>query len=110
MPARVWDDVPAAYMAAAPRQFIGEPVEVIVPARGDRPARFLSGVLSDVVLLTPGVTRVRHLHRDGSLCQGISVLTVTAPLVQLFVAGTHDVVVPTHLVRVLATPSALHLP
>jgi hypothetical protein len=108
--APVWDEVSAAYMAAAPRQFIGEPVEVIVPARGDRAARFLSGVLSDVVLLMPGVTRVRHLHPDGSLCPGMAVLTVTAALVQLYVAGTHDVVVPTHLVRVLATPSRLHLP
>lgn len=92
----------ASYVAACPEHFEGARVEVVVPARGDVPERVLCGGLSDAVVRQPGCYVVPGVH-DGAPCVGV--LTVSAPLVQLFVAGEVIFVLPQHLVRVHTDPS-----
>ena len=92
----------ASYVAACPQHFEGARVEVVVPARGDEPERVLRGGLSDAVVRQPGWHVIPGVH-DGAPCGGV--LTVTHPLVQLFVAGEVLFVLPQHLVRVHTDPS-----
>lgn len=99
-----WELLAAAYIAADSAQFEGEQVEVVIPARGDRPAYTMRGGLSAAVVHQPGVYADPQLHDDdGSLCPGT--LRIDAPMVQLFVGGDVDFVAPGHLMRVQAVPT-----
>lgn len=103
-PAGGWELLAAAYIAADSAQFEGEQVEVVIPARGDRPAYTMRGGLSAAVVHQPGeyVNRLLHAGTD-LLCP--TLLTVEVPLVQLFVGGDVDFVTPGHLMRVQAVPT-----